>query len=137
MLVGCTRSGQVAPIQLPLFGDLSKIIVVEQRLGKDSILFETLGASYPDAFTLDDERVAQQAMSNNQDQAGSTWHNPKQGDLTIVPVNTLTGNGYTCRDYFIRYTFIGGVGMYKMKAKGQACLKGKLWLVDSKTVSRP
>lgn len=135
--MGCTSTGEVAHIQVPLLGDLNKIIVVENNLGKESILFESLGASYPDAFSLDDERVAQHAMTVNQDQVGSTWHNPKLGDLTIVPVNTMTGNGNTCRDYFIRYTFIGGVGMYKTKVKGQACLKGKLWLVDSSTVSRP
>jgi hypothetical protein len=135
--MGCTSTGEVAPIPLPLLGDLSKIIVVENKLGKESILFESLRASYPDAFSLEDERIAQQAMTANQDQVGSTWHNPKLGDMTLVPINTQTGNGHTCRDYFIRYTFIGGVGMYKMKAKGQACLKDKLWLVDSKTVSRP
>lgn len=134
--MGCTRIGQVAPIQLPLFSDLGKTVVVEHKLGKESILYESLGASYPDAISLDDERVAQQAMTANQGQVGSTSHNQKLGGLTIVPVNTLTGNGYTCRNYFIRYIFIGGVGMYKVKAKGQACLTGKLWLVDSKTVSR-
>jgi hypothetical protein len=137
LLAGCTSNGGVAPIQIPLLGDLSKIVVVETKLGKDSILHETLGKNYPNTFTLDDERVAQQALSNNRDGVGSTWHNAKMGDLTIVPVNLMNGNGYRCRDYTLRYTFIGGVGQYKMKAKGQACLKDHLWLVDSKSVSRP
>ena len=135
LVTGCTANGDVAPIQIPLLGDLSKIIVVEHRLGKDSILYETLGKKFPNNFTIDDEKVAQQAMANNRDKVGSTWHNAKMGDLKIVPINTLNGNGYSCRDYRIYYTFIGGVGQYKMSAYGQACLKDNLWLVDSRSVS--
>jgi hypothetical protein len=56
--------------------------------------------------------------------------------LTIVPTNALTVGGRSCRDHFIRYIFIVGVGMYKMKAKGQACLHGDLWFVDPNSVSR-
>lgn len=57
------------------------------------------------------------------------------GDLTIVQTNTLTVGGCSCRNHFIRYTFFGGVGMYKMKAKGQACFHGNLWFVSPNSVS--